>query len=186
MERPSLIPGKQRTRHFSPAGLLKFLKPSGDTRTSIIVVAVVLALYGGTIGAIRVFDTQILKVQEEKNAVFEGVRTSEVEKTTIFAARVRALKGIVDAHRSSAPLFMNIEQTMHPSVVLSTIDFDEETGVLALQGAAANFDILGSQFVLWRDGTDFVKDATLESFSRISDGTVVFAIVLTIDTEILK
>lgn len=174
----SLIPdNKQFKKSYSQSFVQTFALGKG-TVLGIAVLILLIAIYFGTLFWVNSIQNNIEEKKTQKEAILSLSRASEVTETKIFASRVRALKTIVEEHTEASKLLEEFDQSTHSAVVLTSFELDLENDTLAVEGTTANFEVLGEQFMLWKNESDFVHDVSLESFKKNNEGRIEFSAVL--------
>ncbi|OGZ62828.1 MAG: hypothetical protein A3H51_01405 [Candidatus Spechtbacteria bacterium RIFCSPLOWO2_02_FULL_38_8] len=181
----SLIPyGKKRSSDaINIKGIIR------EYRYMVPVFYIFIFLFILLIGSFiwkNILENKVVEMQGEKEILLELVENSRTKAVVGFARRVQNLDKIIDRRQLSSKLFSVFEASIHNNTFLTKFNLDTNTKVLLLEGVAPNFEILGQQFVIWNEKSDFIKAVDLRSFNKNSAGQIEFSASLVVKEGYLK
>ena len=146
----------------------------GAVGAVLIIFYIALVIWEGGIQGV------IESTVEEKNALLSTTRTNKVTSTREFARRARAIDGVVSAHNLPSQLLPLIEESSHNRIIFKSFHFDIDTQTLEIQGVAPTFEVMGEQFVIWKNAAVFAEKVFLDDFSPQTTGQISFTATLQI------
>lgn len=126
-----------------------------------------------------------LAVQEQET-IISNLEQSDLEGAKDFAAQVRGVQRILRSHIVPSEVLEPFEKNMHSGVLITSFDLDVPTRQLRISASAPTLNVMGEQFVLWRDEAAFVESATLDQFSTTTENQVVFSVIIIVKEGFLR
>jgi len=170
----SLIPYNKKQRGSDDINIravifkYKYLVP-----VSFAFLFLVLLYVGSEIWVINL-ENKVADVQIQKTILVKVAEDTQTDEVKVFAQKTKALQNILKNRGLPSQLFSLFEASVHASAVLDGFNLTTETQKLELSGIVPTFEILGQQFVIWNEESEFVKDVGLTSFKKNSAGAIEF------------
>lgn len=133
-----------------------------------------VTLYVGSEIWVINLENKVVDIQTQKTILVKVAEDTQTNEVKLFAQKTKALKSILENRELPSQLFSLFEASIHSSTVLDSFNLTTETQKLELSGVVPTFEILGQQFVIWNEESEFVKDVDLTSFKKSSTGTIDF------------
>ena len=182
----SLIPhgrGQQTQEGINISRIMqkyKYLSPV------LVVFVFFVFLYAGSELWIKSLEKRIVDLQGKKDVLLELAENTQTTEIKVFAKKTQVLKGILDARDFPSKLFPVFEASIHPNTVLEELNFVSGTRTAELKGVVPTFEILGQQFVIWHEKSEFVQSVDLTSFDKNTTGQIEFSAFLVIKDKYLE
>jgi len=128
------------------------------------------------------------KLQELRMTFFEG-RTPErlvLEKEILnYEKKIEDFSSLAPYHLESSNFFNLLEETTHPKVWFSKINFDTEKGKVSFSGVTQSFESLGQQMLIFKAKSS-ISEVSLEKVSIDKTGRINFDLSLSFNSSQLK
>ena len=128
------------------------------------------------------------KLQELRMTFFEG-RTPErlvLEKEILnYEKKIQDFSSLAPYHLESSNFFNLLEETTHPKVWFSKINFDTEKGKVSFSGVTQSFESLGQQMLIFKAKSS-ISEVSLEKVSIDKTGRINFDLSLSFNSSQLK
>ena len=128
------------------------------------------------------------KLQELRMTFFEG-RTPErlaLEKEILnYEKKIKDFSSLAPYHLESSNFFNLLEETTHPKVWFSKINFDTEKGKVSFSGVTQSFESLGQQMLIFKAKSS-ISEVSLEKVSIDKTGRINFDLSLSFNSSQLK
>ena len=183
----SLIPGKRK--QFKPLSVARFDFSFQFSKGIIgggLVLLLAIIAFGATTFWVYRIQGDISDVQNQREVLTVRSRTQDLSELKIFARRARAIEDVVENHNRFSQLFQELERNTHQRVTLLSFELVADKQSLELRGITSNFESLGEQFMIWRDGAGFVKSVQLNSFEKNSTGQIAFSATININESFVQ
>ncbi|MDX1535586.1 MAG: hypothetical protein R3346_02405 [Candidatus Spechtbacterales bacterium] len=182
---PSLIPYKKK--RSTPLSKAKdFLIEHKEFAPSLVLVIVFLITYG----ALAIWHNQLNgtleEIENESRTIISGRKLSQIENIENFAEQTRVLGGIIDEQIRVSKLFPEFEKSIHRQTQIKSLRLDVDNRALEVSGITGSLEILGQQFLVWRNESLYINDVELSSFLRTENGEVEFSAKLEINSDYIK
>lgn len=181
-----LIPTTQRPKRTLRRRVRQLLHEYRGFVFIFLVAAVLIVFYLALLIWADALGSSVENIKVQKASLLANVQTQAVTNTREFARRARAVQGVVGAHKLPSQLLFLIEEATHKSVILRALHFDVDTATLELQGIAPSFEILGEQFVIWKNAAVFAQDVSLDDFKYITTGQITFTATMQVKRVFLQ
>jgi len=123
------------------------------------------------------------KLQGLRTAFFEG-RTPEriaLEKEILnYEKKFKDFSSLAPYHLENSNFFNLLEETTHPKVWFSKINFNTERGSVSFSGVTQSFESLGQQILIFKDENS-ISDVNLERISIDKTGRINFDLSFSFD-----
>jgi len=182
----SPIPYGRKQPQDRGANIKIILKEHAYLVPIILVFAFLVVVYLGSFAWRKQLERQNLDIQTQKETILALSNTPSTRTVRSFARRVQNLEKIIDNRKLPSVLFSEFENSIHNNTLVRRFTLNANTSVLTLDGAVPNFEILGQQFVIWNERSDFVATVELKNFAKTSEGQIDFSADITIKDGYLK
>src|SRR3989338_2354375 len=174
----SLIPYGKKRQSDKVVDVRRILRDYKFITPVFLIFVFLLILFAGSIIWKNQLEKKVVNIQGEKDVLLELVENSRTKVVADFARRVQELDKIIDKRQLTSKLFSAFEASIHSNTVLEKFNIDTNTKVLILEGVVPNFEMLGQQFVIWNEKSEFVKTIDLRSFDKNNVGQIEFSATL--------
>lgn len=181
----SLIPNKKK-KGVAVSTLTEAKSYIVDFLPALAVLGIVVAIYIGTSIWYSGLQAQYDEIETEKSSLLNITKNSQTPELQSFVSRARALKSVIDNHVFSSEVFKPFEESVHPQVIITSMELSVVNKKMSLQGKAPDFETLGEQFLIWKDESIVFNEVTLISFERGEEGVVEFGMEFDIKEDYLK
>ncbi|MEX2008170.1 MAG: hypothetical protein WD850_01630 [Candidatus Spechtbacterales bacterium] len=182
----SLIPNSRKRsalERFGLDALLGGVRIDRNMTMALSILAAVALVYVGVLGIGFFLERSINTMNAQKQEVLETLPATD--ELAEFAPRAQAIQEVIATRPIFSTFADHFAAATHPNVQITHFALAQENTayLVEIEGRAGSFETVGQQFVLWRDGTDFVSQAQLGEFTRTADGAVQFSATLTLNNQ---
>ena len=145
-----------------------------------------------SIGGFFFLESQISSLKEEKEELgrqiveLEGEEEKKLEEEILsFGEKIKVFKEIFANHKISSNFLFLLEDSCHQKVQLTSLNLAAENGLVSLQGKTESFQILGEQFLIFREN-EKMENPILSNISLDREGKINFNLTFSLLLEVLK
>jgi len=134
----------------------------------------------------KIQSNKLQQAEQTFQTLRNGFSISDEQKIAIFEKKLNNLEKLLGSHIYFSHVLTLLEQTTHPQVYYTSLDYSLEKNSLVLEGVAKNQQILSEAVNGFVNDSKDIKMVILRDMKVNTDKTVQFHLELLLQPQVLK